>query len=94
VLEEIDQQLLSGKHFLTLRQVMHLAPDLKQYVVSRISLSNQPTHHQAPPSNVILVTINPHMAVIPVHVGKNIVEDVLFDGELGVNIITQDLRKN
>jgi hypothetical protein len=34
------------------------------------------------------------MAVISVHVGKNIVEDVLLDGELGVNIITKDLRKN
>jgi hypothetical protein len=28
-----------------------------------------------------------------VHVGKNIVEDVLLDGGLGVNIITEDLRK-
>ncbi len=63
-------------------------------MVSRISLSSQPTHHQAAPSNVGLVSINPHMAVISVHVGKNIVEDVLLDGELGVNIITKDLRKN
>ncbi len=73
---------------------MHLAPDLKQNVVSRISLSSQPTHHQAPPSNVGLVAINPHMAIIPVHVGKTIVEDNLLDGELGVNIIIKDLRKN
>jgi hypothetical protein len=34
------------------------------------------------------------MAIIPVHVGKNIMEDVVLDGELGVNIITKDLRKN
>jgi hypothetical protein len=73
---------------------MHLALDLKQYVVSRISLSNQPTHHQAPPSNVRLVVINPHMVVILVHVGKNIVENILLDGELGFNIVTKDLRKN
>jgi hypothetical protein len=33
------------------------------------------------------------MAIIPVHVGKNLVEDVLLDGGLGVNIITKDLRK-
>jgi hypothetical protein len=34
------------------------------------------------------------MEVIPMHMGKNIVEDVLLDGELGVNIIIKDLRKN
>jgi hypothetical protein len=33
------------------------------------------------------------MAVILVHVGKNIVEDVLLDGGLGVNNITEDLKK-
>jgi hypothetical protein len=33
------------------------------------------------------------MAIIPVHVGKNLVEDVLLDGGLGVNIITKDLRE-
>jgi len=27
------------------------------------------------------------------HVGKNIVEDILFDGGLGVNIIIEELRK-
>jgi hypothetical protein len=33
------------------------------------------------------------MAIILVHVGKNILEDVLLDGWLGVNIITKDLKK-
>jgi hypothetical protein len=33
------------------------------------------------------------MVVFQVHVGENIVEDVLLDGGLGVNIITKDLRK-
>jgi hypothetical protein len=33
------------------------------------------------------------MAIILVHVGKNIVEDVLLDGGLNVDIITKDLRK-
>jgi hypothetical protein len=33
------------------------------------------------------------MVVIHVHVGKNIVEDVLLDGGLGVNISIKDLRK-
>ncbi len=60
---------------------MHLALDLKQYMVSKVSPSIQPTHLQGPPSNVRLVVMNPHMVVIPMHVGKNIVEDVMLDGE-------------
>jgi hypothetical protein len=72
---------------------MHLALDLKQYVVFRVFLNNQPTHLQAPPSNVKLVIIDPQMAIILVHVRKDIVEDVLLDGGLGVNIIIEDLRK-
>jgi hypothetical protein len=32
------------------------------------------------------------MVIIPVHVGKNLVEDVLLDGGSSVNIITEDLR--
>ncbi len=60
---------------------MHLAPDLKQYVVFRIFLSSHPTHHQAPPFDVGLVTINPHVEVISMHVEKDIMDDVLLDGE-------------
>jgi hypothetical protein len=33
------------------------------------------------------------MAVISMHVGKNIVEDVLLDGGSSVNIIIEDFRK-
>jgi hypothetical protein len=33
------------------------------------------------------------MAVIHVHVGKNIVKDVLLDWGSGVNIIIEDLKK-
>jgi hypothetical protein len=66
---------------------MHLALNLKWYVVSRVSPNSRPTHLQAPPSNVRLVSIDLHMVIILVHVGKNIVEDVLLDGGLGVNII-------
>jgi hypothetical protein len=37
--------------------------------------------------------IDTHMVVIMVHVGKNLMEDVLLDGGSSVNIITKDLRK-
>jgi hypothetical protein len=60
---------------------MHLALDLKQYMVFKVSPNSQPTHLQGPPSNVRLVVMNPHMVVIPMHVGKNIMEDVMLDGE-------------
>jgi hypothetical protein len=66
---------------------MHLAFDLKQYVVSRVFPSSQPTHLQTPPYDV------GSMAIILVHVGKNLVEDVLLDGGSSVNIITENLRK-
>jgi hypothetical protein len=72
---------------------MHLAPNLKQYVVFRTSPGSQPTHPQAPPFDVKLVITNLHMALILVHVGKNLMEDVLLDGRLGVNIIMEDLKK-
>jgi hypothetical protein len=72
---------------------MHLALDLKEYVASKVSPSSQPTHLQGPPSNVCSIVIDLHMAIIHVHVGKNIMEDVLLDGGLGVNIIIEYLRK-
>jgi hypothetical protein len=50
-------------------------------VVFKIFPNSQPTHLQGPPSNVGLVVINPHIVVIPMHVGKNIVEDAMLDGE-------------
>jgi hypothetical protein len=39
------------------------------------------------------IAINPHMVVIQVHVGWNMVDDVLLDENFGANIITKDLRK-
>jgi len=70
---------------------MHLAFNLKLYMVFRVFPNSQPTHPQAPPSNVGLVIIDLHMAIIPMCVGKNIVEDVGWG--LSINIIIEDLRK-
>jgi hypothetical protein len=55
---------MSSKLTITLGQLMHLALDLIQYVVSRISPSSQPTHPQGPPFDVGLVAIDLHMVVI------------------------------
>jgi len=62
-------------------------------MVFKVSPNSQPTHLQGPPSNVGSIALNPHMEIIQVHMGKNIMEDVLLDGGLGVNIIIKDLRK-
>jgi hypothetical protein len=47
-----------------------------------------------PTVNMDVVVVDPYMAIIQVQVGKNLVEDVLLDGGLGVNITTNILRKN
>lgn len=40
-----------------------------------------------------LVAIDLHMAVIQVHVGQNLVDDVLLDESSSAKIIIEDLRK-
>jgi Ethanolamine utilization protein EutJ (predicted chaperonin) len=62
-------------------------------VVFIVFPNNEPTHLQAPLSDVKSVTIDPQMAIILVHVRKNIVEDVLLEGGSSVNIIIEDLKK-
>lgn len=42
---------------------------------------------------IALVVIDPHMVVIQVHVGKNIVEDILLDGGSNMNIMMEELQK-
>jgi hypothetical protein len=37
--------------------------------------------------------MDPHIAVIPIYVGKNLVDNVLLDGGLRVNMITDSLKK-
>jgi hypothetical protein len=37
--------------------------------------------------------MDPHMPVILVYVGKNLVDDALLDGGLKLNMITNSLRK-
>jgi len=42
---------------------------------------------------VATIEMDPHMVVILVYVGKNLVGDVLLDGGLAINIITNSLKK-
>jgi len=41
---------------------------------------------------VASIVIDHHMVVIHVHIGKNLVDDELLDGRLGVNIIIEKLK--
>ncbi len=42
--------------------------------------------------NTVAIEVNNQMVVIQVHMGKNIVEDVLIDGGASVNIIIENLK--
>ncbi len=55
---------MSSKHTLTFGQLMHLALDLKQYVVSIVPPNSQLTPLQGPPFDVGSIAIDLHMAVI------------------------------
>jgi hypothetical protein len=39
-----------------------------------------------------IVPIDNHMAIIQVYIGKNTIEDVLLDGDFGINIFIERLR--
>jgi len=39
-----------------------------------------------------IIIVDNHMDVIPIQIGRNIVEHVLINGGLGVNIISKDLK--
>jgi hypothetical protein len=42
---------------------------------------------------MVSIAIDPHLVVIHIHVGWNLVDDVSLDRGSGANIITKDLRK-
>ncbi len=91
VLEEIGHQLLKSKHMLMLGQLFNIFLNLKQYVITMFSPDKKNITTIRPNSVITLVVINLHMVVIQIHVGKNIIEDVLLDGGYNVNIMMEEL---
>jgi hypothetical protein len=78
---------------LTLGQLFQLTPNLKQYVFSKF-FSKQKSIPTLPLiMATTLIAIDPHMAVIHVHIGQNLVDDVLLGEGSRANIIIKDLRK-
>jgi hypothetical protein len=57
------------------------------------SLNSRSTPTLPPILTMASIAIDPHIAVIHVHVGGNLVDDVLLDRSLKTNIITKYLRK-
>jgi hypothetical protein len=76
-----------------LGQLFKITLDLKQYVVAKFSLRRRTIIAPRLGPIIAFVAINPHMAMIQVQVGKNMVEDVLLDGGSSVNIMAKELRK-
>jgi hypothetical protein len=44
-----------------------------------------------PKVGTIVVTIDNHMVITQIQIGKNIIKDVFMDGGFGVNIIVEQL---
>ena len=79
---------------MTIQDLFSLSPSLTEFVHSRLtevvaSPSRTPTTEE-----LIAATeaIDKHMPLISICIGKNIVDDVLLDGGLGVNVITEEER--
>ncbi len=74
-------------------QLFKITPHSKQYVVASLHLGKKKTIIVGPNPLITYVVINPHMVVIQVQVGENIVENILLDGGSNVNIMTKELWK-
>jgi hypothetical protein len=79
VLEDITQQLLESKHLLYLGQLLKIALDLKQYIVTRLAPRKITIIVLGSNMVIVSVAIDLHMAMLHVQVGNNIVEDILLD---------------
>ncbi len=86
--------MLESKHSITLEQLFWLILDLKQHVLTKVFPSKILVLHKLPSTIVATIDMDPHMIVIPIYVGKNLVDNVLLDEGLKANMITHSLRKS
>ncbi len=78
-MEDITQQLLENKHTFILGLLFKIVPNLKQYVIAMLAPERRIVTMLKPNPIITSMAIDPHMAIIYVQVGKNMVEDVLLD---------------
>ncbi len=84
---------MESKHSITLEQLFRLILDLKQHVLTKFFHSKILSLPKLPSTIIATIDMDPHIAVIPIYVGKNLVDNVLLDGGLRVNMITDSLKK-
>jgi len=77
---------------MNLGQFIKIAPKLKQYLIKKFQFMKTPISKPIPILVVTSIAIDHHMVVIRVHIEKNLVNDELLDGRLGVNIIVEKLK--
>ena len=91
VLESIQNHKLE----VTMQDLFSLSPSLTEFVRSRLTEA-VPQPSRTPTTEELIATteaIDKHMPVISISIGINIVDDVLLDGGLGVNVITEEERR-
>ncbi len=75
-------------------QLFHLVPNLKQYVLTWLSPLPKPSHPLKLKITTASTTKDPHMAVIPIHVGKNLVENMLLNGDPELILLLRIFKTN
>ncbi len=83
---------------MNLGQLLKIVHELKRYLWQKLKLekiqnvSKKTIEKQVgslvPEVKTTIVTIDNHMEIIQVQIGKNTIKDVLLDGSFGVNIVT------
>jgi hypothetical protein len=85
---------MDNKIIVTIGQLFKLTPYLNTYLTT---ISKQFVHSESSTSKatitIVATTVNHQMEVIVVHVGKNMVDNVLLDGGSRVNVVTVGLRQ-
>jgi hypothetical protein len=92
--KEIGQKILDNRIIVTIGQLLKLAPNVNMYLTT---ISKQLAFNEGITTKAIIiitiVVVDHQMVVILVHVKKNMVDDVLLDGRLGLNAITNGLKQ-
>ncbi len=90
----MGQKILDNNITVTIGQLLKLAFDVNMYltIINKQLAPDEGTTSKAI-ITITIVVVNHQMAVIVVRVRKSMVDDVLLDGRLGVNVITNGLKQ-
>jgi hypothetical protein len=90
----MGQQILDNNITITIDQLLKLAPDVNMYLTTT---NKQSAPNEGTTSKAIItidaMVVDHQMTIIVAHVRKNMVDDVLLDGRLGVNAIKYGLKQ-